>query len=42
MVRKVALESDVVVDKSENSGMDVDVVLGNKIPTIQIITPNNE
>jgi len=42
MVRKAMLDSDVVVDKSENSGMDVDVVLGSKIPKIQIITPSNE
>jgi len=42
MIRKAMLESEVIVDNSETSGMDVDVVLGSKIPTIQIITPNNE
>jgi len=42
MVRKAMLDSDVIVDKSEPSGMDVDVVLESKIPTIQIITPSNE
>ena len=37
------VDSDVVVDKSNASRMDVDVVLGSSnIPTIQIITPNSE
>jgi hypothetical protein len=38
--RKAMLENDDKIDTSPS--MDVDVVLGTKIPTIQIITPNND